>query len=94
MTAAINAASALEELAAAQDIIAVDEHNLQLVQIAEAAGKSAGTDVLAAEGQLASDRALLPPLRQQLDVARHALAVLVGRLSCRMGTAASSASRA
>ncbi len=57
----------MEELAAAQDIIAVDEHNLQLVQISEAAGKSAGTDVLAAEGQLASDRALLPPLRQQLD---------------------------
>ena len=79
VTAAINAASALEELAAAQDIIDVDEHNLQLVQIAEAAGKSAGTDVLAAEGQLASDRALLPPLRQQLDIARHALAVLVGR---------------
>jgi NodT family efflux transporter outer membrane factor (OMF) lipoprotein len=80
VTAAINAASATEELAAAQDIIAVDEHNLQLVQIAVTAGKSAGTDALAAEGQLASDRALLPPLRQQLDVARHALAVLVGRL--------------
>jgi NodT family efflux transporter outer membrane factor (OMF) lipoprotein len=80
VTAAINAASATEELAAAQDIIAVDEHNLQLVQISVAAGKSTGTDVLAAEGQLASDRALLPPLRQQLDVARHALAVLVGRL--------------
>ncbi len=79
VTAAINMASALEELAAAQDIIAVDEHNLQLVQISEAAGKSAGTDVLAAEGQLASDRALLPPLRQQFDVARHQLAVLVGR---------------
>ncbi|HTK99393.1 MAG TPA: efflux transporter outer membrane subunit [Pseudomonadales bacterium] len=79
VTAAIDAASALEELAAAQDIIDVDAHNLQLVQISEAAGKSAGTDVLAAEGQLASDRALLPPLRQQLDVARHQLAVLVGR---------------
>jgi len=80
VTAAINAASATEELAAAQDIIAVDEHNLQLVQISMTAGKSTGTDVLAAEGQLASDRALLPPLRQQLDIARHALAVLVGHL--------------
>lgn len=79
VTAAINVASAMEEIAAAQDIIAVDEHNLQLVQISEAAGKSAGTDVLAAEGQLASDRALLPPLRQQLDQARHQLAILVGR---------------
>jgi NodT family efflux transporter outer membrane factor (OMF) lipoprotein len=80
VTAAINAASAAEELQAAQDIIAVDEHNLQLVQISEAAGKSTGTDVLAAEGQLANDRALLPPLLQDLAVARHALAVLIGRL--------------
>jgi NodT family efflux transporter outer membrane factor (OMF) lipoprotein len=79
VTAAINLASAAEELQAALDIIAVDEHNLQLVQISEQAGKSAGIDVLAAEGQLANDRALLPPLRQDLSVAQHTLAVLVGR---------------
>jgi NodT family efflux transporter outer membrane factor (OMF) lipoprotein len=79
VTTAISAASAAEELQATQDIIAVDEHNLQLVQISEAAGKSTGTDVLAAEGQLANDRALLPPLLQNLAVARHALAVLIGR---------------
>src|SRR5207302_3021 len=36
------------------------------------------TDVLLAQSQLASDRTLLPPLQQQLDVARHALSVLVG----------------
>jgi NodT family efflux transporter outer membrane factor (OMF) lipoprotein len=78
-TAAIDEAGAAEQLDAATEIIAVDEHNLALVQQSEAAGKSAGTDVLAAEGQLASDRALLPPLRQQWDVARHALAVLAGR---------------
>lgn len=77
--AAINAASAAEELDAAQEIIGASEHNLQLVQQSAAAGKSAGTDVLAAEGQLASDRALVPPLRQQADVARHALAVLAGQ---------------
>ena len=77
--AAIDRASAAELLAAAQEIIALDQHNLELVQISEAAGKSAGTDVLTAEGQLANDRAQLPPLRQQLDVARHALAVLTGR---------------
>lgn len=77
--AAINDADAAEQLDAATEIITVDEHNLLLVQQSAAAGKSAGTDVLAAEGQLASDRALLPPLRQQRDIARHALAVLVGR---------------
>ncbi len=80
VTAAINAAGAAEQLAAAQDIIAVDEHNLELVQISESAGKSAGTDVLAAEGQLANDRTLLPPLRQALAVAQHSLAVLTGRM--------------
>ena len=79
VTAAINAAGAAEQLAAAQDIIGVDEHNLQLVQISESAGKSTGTDVLAAEGQLANDRTLLPPLRQALAVAQHSLAILTGR---------------
>jgi NodT family efflux transporter outer membrane factor (OMF) lipoprotein len=79
VNAAINAAGAQEQLGAIADIIAVDEHNRQLVQFSATAGKSAGTDVLAAEGQLASDRALLPAIRQQLDVARHALAILVGR---------------
>ena len=42
-------------------------------------GKSARTDVLSAETQLANDRALLPPLRQQLSAARHALSILVGQ---------------
>jgi NodT family efflux transporter outer membrane factor (OMF) lipoprotein len=79
VTAAIGVASASEELAAVEEIIAVDEHNLQLVQISAQAGKSAGTDVLTAEGQLANDRTLVPPLRQQLAQARHALAILTGR---------------
>jgi NodT family efflux transporter outer membrane factor (OMF) lipoprotein len=80
VTAAIDVAAATEELAAVEEIIAVDEHNLQLVQISAQAGKSAGTDVLTAEGQLANDRTLLPPLRQQLAEARHALAILTGRV--------------
>lgn len=37
--------------------------------------------MLTAESQLASDRALLPPLLQQASVARHAIAVLVGKES-------------
>jgi NodT family efflux transporter outer membrane factor (OMF) lipoprotein len=78
VTTAIDEASAAEELRATLDIVAVDEHNLQLVQISEQAGKSAGIDVLAAESQLANDRALLPPLRQTIAAAQHALAVLVG----------------
>src|SRR5262249_25512209 len=48
-------------------------------RIAYEAGSVARTDVLSAESQLAGDRTLLPPLRQQLSVARHALTVLVGK---------------
>ena len=76
---ALALASALEQTRAVQQIIAVDQHNLELVQVAQAAGKSAGLDVLTAESHVASDRALLPPLQQQASVARHALAVLVGQ---------------
>lgn len=76
---AIALASATEQRRAVQDIIDADERNLALVHLSTAAGKSAGLDVLAAESQLASDRALLPALEQQASAARHALAVLTGR---------------
>ncbi len=76
---ALALASALEQTRAVQHIIAVEQHNLELVRVAQAAGKSTGLDVLTAESQVASDRSLLPPLQQQASVARHALAVLVGQ---------------
>jgi NodT family efflux transporter outer membrane factor (OMF) lipoprotein len=76
---AIELASAIEQTRAAQDIIAADQRSLELVRVSQEAGKSAGLDVLTAESQLASDRALMPPLQQQASVARHALAVLAGK---------------
>jgi outer membrane protein TolC len=76
---AITIASTLTQIRAAEDVVAADEHNLELARIAYEAGSVAQTDVLSAESQLAGDRTLLPPLRQQLGVARHALTVLVGR---------------
>jgi NodT family efflux transporter outer membrane factor (OMF) lipoprotein len=76
---AIDLASATEQTAAARDIIGADERNLELVRVSQAGGKSAGLDVLTAESQLANDRALLPPLQQQGNAARHALAILVGK---------------
>jgi len=75
----IDLASAIEQARAVQDIVAADQHNLELVRVSAQAGKSAGLDVLTAESQLASDRALLPPLLQQASAARHALAVLAGK---------------
>lgn len=78
---AIALAAAGAQIAAAQDIVAVDRRNLELVRISAAAGKSAQLDVLTAQSQLDGDLALLPPLERQADAARHALAVLVGQPS-------------
>jgi NodT family efflux transporter outer membrane factor (OMF) lipoprotein len=79
VTQAVTIASTVAQIEAVNNIIAADEHNLDLVRIAFAAGSVARTDVLSAESQLANDRTLLPPLHQQLSVAQHALAVLVGK---------------
>lgn len=75
---AVSIASLSGQIAAAEDVVANDERNLALVQQKYEAGKAAWLDVLTARTQLASDRALLPALRQQLSAARHALSVLVG----------------
>jgi len=76
---AIDIAAIRLQLKAVQDIIKDDEHNLKLVQLKFQAGKAAQKDVLTAQSQLANDRVQLPPLKQQLSVARHALAVLAGK---------------
>ena len=74
---AVSIASLRGQIAAAEDVVANDERNLALVQQKYEAGKAAWLDVLTARTQLASDRALLPALRQQLSVAQHALSILV-----------------
>ena len=79
VTQAITIASTAAQVKAVNDIVAADEHNLELVRIAYSAGSVARTDVLSAESQLAGDRTLLPPLLQQLSVAQHALSVLVSK---------------
>jgi NodT family efflux transporter outer membrane factor (OMF) lipoprotein len=66
------------EIRAAAELLSEDRHNLSLVQTAFANGFVSRLDVLTAQSQLASDQTLLPPLYQQLQVARHALAVLLG----------------
>jgi NodT family efflux transporter outer membrane factor (OMF) lipoprotein len=79
VTQALTIASTEAQITAVNDIVAADEHNLELVRISFQAGSVARTDVLSAESQLAGDRTLLPPLLQQLSVARHTLAILVGK---------------
>jgi len=56
-----------------------DRRNLALVQDSFAAGAATRVDLLNAQSQLANDQTLLPPLRRDLSVAMHALALLVGR---------------
>jgi len=72
-------ASARAQIAAAQELLDEDRKNLSLVQTAFAAGSVTRVDVLSAQSQLANDQTLLPPLRQQLSVARHALSILAGK---------------
>jgi len=73
---ATQVAAARAQLQAVAELLAEDRSNLGLVRTAFANGSVTWVDVLTAESQLATDEALLPPLRQQLAVARHALAVL------------------
>ena len=72
-------ASNRAQIQTVEDILADDETNLTLVKTAEEAGSVAEADVDIAKSQLANDRTLLPPLRQQLSISRHALALLVGK---------------
>jgi NodT family efflux transporter outer membrane factor (OMF) lipoprotein len=79
VTEAITVASLNAQIKAVNDMLADDQTNLKLVQDLVKAGAGTELDIQTANAQLASDRTLLPPLRQQMSVAQHALAVLVGK---------------
>jgi NodT family efflux transporter outer membrane factor (OMF) lipoprotein len=79
VTEAMQIAATRAQIAAVAELLAEDRNNLDLVRTAFTNGSISRVDVLTAESQLAADEALLPPLRQQLSVAQHALAVLSGR---------------
>ncbi|HEV2189423.1 MAG TPA: efflux transporter outer membrane subunit, partial [Stellaceae bacterium] len=78
-TQAITVAGLRAQIKTVEDILADDEKNLSLVKTQQAGGTATMVDVTTAQTQLANDRALLPPLRQQLSVARDALTVYVGK---------------
>ncbi len=79
VTLAIQGAAVRAQLKAVQDIIDIDQQNVELVRKERLAGAVPDSDVIVAESQLATDETLLPGLDQQSSVAKHALAVLVGR---------------
>ncbi|HTX24552.1 MAG TPA: efflux transporter outer membrane subunit [Steroidobacteraceae bacterium] len=78
VTQAMIAASSQAQIDAVSELLAEDRDNVNLVRTAFENGSVSRVDVLTAQSQLASDETLLPPLRQQLAAARHALAVLAG----------------
>jgi NodT family efflux transporter outer membrane factor (OMF) lipoprotein len=80
VTQSITIASLRAQIEAVEDVVADDTRSLDLVQRKYDAGKVAKSDVLTASTQLASDQAQLPPLRQRLAAAQHALSVLAGQL--------------
>ena len=79
VTQALQEAVFQAQLQAIHDILDLDRQNLELVRTERRAGSVPDTDVVSAQSQLAADETLLPGPEQQRDVARHALAVLLGR---------------
>jgi NodT family efflux transporter outer membrane factor (OMF) lipoprotein len=76
---AITIASLRAQIATVETILEQDRDNLRLVRTAFENGSVARIDVVSAESQIASDSALLPPLRQELAKAHHALSLVLGR---------------
>lgn len=76
---ALAIASARARIATVQALLDEDTRNVNLVQAALTAGSATRVDLLSAQSQQAADQTLMTPLRQQLNVAQHALAILVGQ---------------
>jgi NodT family efflux transporter outer membrane factor (OMF) lipoprotein len=76
---ALQVAAIRGQLKALRDILTIDRQNLDLVRKQRQTGTVPDSDVITAESQLAADETIQPGLEQQLSVAKHALAVLVGQ---------------
>ena len=76
---ALKIASLRAQIATVEVLLGQDRENLKLVQTAFDAGSVSRVDIVSANSQLASDATLSPPLRQELSLARHALAIVLGQ---------------
>jgi NodT family efflux transporter outer membrane factor (OMF) lipoprotein len=74
-------ASARAQIETVEAMLDQDRDNLRLVQTAFDNGSVARGDVVSAQSQIANDMTLLPPLRQDLAKARHALSVVLGQVT-------------
>jgi NodT family efflux transporter outer membrane factor (OMF) lipoprotein len=78
VSTAIQLASAREQIDVTHEIIALEDKQLGIIQRQFELGSHTRADVLQQLSNLASVRATLPPLQQQLAMAEHQLAVLTG----------------
>ncbi|WP_321884049.1 efflux transporter outer membrane subunit [Burkholderia cepacia] len=76
---ALKLAAAKQQIAIAADMVETDELILSLARQLEASGKVSTTSIWLAQEQLDTDRATIPPLRNQTATAVIALATLVGQ---------------
>ncbi len=79
-TAAVQEAMLRAQVRATQEILALQEKQLAVVERQFALGAVSRPDVLAQRTQVAQTRTTLPPLEKQLAQNRHRLAVLAGKL--------------
>jgi NodT family efflux transporter outer membrane factor (OMF) lipoprotein len=75
---ALQVASTRAQIDVVNSVVASDQRTLGLVQARLVAGAASDQDVTTAQSQMDRDRTLLPPLHQQLDMAKDAIATLVG----------------
>ena len=81
---AIARASYLAQIAATQELLALEQEQAQISETQAKAGTQPYASFLAVQSQLASTEALLPPLEQGSDQATHLLAALLGRTPAEM----------
>ncbi|HUY02387.1 MAG TPA: efflux transporter outer membrane subunit [Rhodocyclaceae bacterium] len=75
----LSIASLRAQIATVRTLLDQDRENQKLAHEAFAAGSVSRLDIVSADSQLANDSAQLPPLRQDLSLARHALALVLGQ---------------
>lgn len=73
------------QIATAEALLADDQRNIDLTQKRHEAGEGTLLDVLNARAQYMADRGAIPQLRQQVDEARHLLAILVAVAPAELG---------
>ena len=76
---ALSAASLDAQIKAVTQVVEGDRTRVDLMRAARQAGTVSDRELAEAEGQAATDSAMLPPLKTQLAGVRHGLAVSVGQ---------------